>query len=58
MNFDDFDDWEDAVVVGSFFNEMMEEESEEQWRKGKKRDIPSNPDDVDSQDLEDDPEDY
>jgi hypothetical protein len=28
MDLDDFDDWEDAVVVGSFFNEMMEEERE------------------------------
>lgn len=46
MDFDDFDDWEHAVVVGSFFNEMMEEESQEDQRKRKKDNLPSDPEDV------------
>ncbi len=33
MDFDEFDEWEDAVEIGSFFNEMMEEESEEEDEK-------------------------
>ena len=37
MDFDDGDDWEDAVIVGSLFNEMTEEESEEEEEKKRKK---------------------
>lgn len=60
MDFDDFFDdfdWKDGVLIGSFFDYMTEDEfDEERRRKKMKRRRPSNPDDLDWQDLDD--EDY